>query len=1472
VPSAKGPPLVYTPIPTPEPLAGVPTGTPSEADLAEGDSAVKTLGLSAKEDEAHPHLSSPVAEESTGTFELPPEYSWPPQTRPPSRPPEQAANWKSTTPSRNKVRKQRRVLVPVRIALLLGALAAIGFAGVWAVKRSGEAASHVRGLMLQGNYTAAYDVLDAPALRLFLRKPALLREVQDAQAAVAQRLYEEGKRDEAEKVCREILARYDRHETTSTLVDRIEKDREREVAEARRLRFDAVRAQVSGLLGQGKYPDALKAIEEKQAELSDHTQELRQLVQREWLARLQELARAGRKEEARGGVTALLDSFPGDADALALRDRLNYVPPDPRKVDELLARVKPLLASDKPVDFEDALRHCEEALRQREIQSLVAQRGRAEQGRVRALARLGRWQDVKQGLMNLPTAEPADRALKGTLSVLVEEQQETPPDAAATLAKLSQFRDGLEPGWESDRLRELEQALDKLVKGEKLVATGTDAEKQEAADAVGQWVHDHPTALRKGALDALGQRIRGSIKTEFDRLYAAAERAYEDARGKGTFAEAWKAYELAESRVPKGERAQNQLKDLKARLANADPKTVIEEANLARLQALKTGGSFARARGAYEVAVRRASPDEATQSRLKALQALIEAQDPKGDSNKAFGLLHGLLTGPSLPPDVNAAELIDALADLAGTPPRPEYRGKVQQLLQAVKPRYAQVDPYLLYFQAWNDFGEGRLEQAANSLCALIPEAGANAPLFQSAVRRRRVLELFQQVCRDLRRDQLGSPFKQPEAPAKVYGWLRKAGRLESELPAPLRVDLALAAWHKGDAAGMQGSERRDAELARQLSAALVTDPALEQQGPWDQALVLLVHGASHAARGDLKSRTAAVQSFVKAWEVLEKSAGKGPAPRELEEATLAKAIELDSPGKPATDPAVVEFRKQLARAYAARGRFVRAYPEDFGKNPRNLVFESYGRAAELDPGREDYAADRFVAHYLLPEATSAQLLEEANGLRRAGCKEPRVYHICGKLYFEQFEHNPPKKPDLDALRKAVKAYGEGIALYDRGRREDEHLAELLQSSSAANLSLGNALDDGHHEPSAEEEQALYLARDQAERATRIGGGGPSEYSLTALGNALEDIAFILRRDPDKHYALAEKAFHEATVAKDIYAKSWTDLGRCRYRWVNYLTGKIPAAQKKERLDNAMAALERAVRLEPQSREAAEALKWQAQIHWMREDYEQADKTFRKAVELAESYDPRSRKIYLKEWAACSLEAATWSKLEAFRKTALKTCRQLAESLLKEEPGNVSAALVLGDSYRLAGQEDFVQAFEAYGRVLPKDPARADLSHLQPVMRRVDLLLLPKAREALGKDPKAAVAMADQAVELAKGLSNPIEGQAFGQAGLMRCVAAIRLVEKKDEATVNRYRKEAIRLLEQALLLAPADGDAYVWRYSIARQLWYFRDGSDRAAVKKQAVEQLQKALQQLDGKTGGGAASYRRDVQQLLESWNKIP
>ena len=67
-----------------------------------------------------------------------------------------------------------------------------------------------------------------------------------------------------------------------------------------------------------------------------------------------------------------------------------------------------------------------------------AQRGQAEQGRLRALARLGRWKEVKQGLMNLPTHDPADRDLKTALTILVEEQQETPPEAAVTLAKLSQ--------------------------------------------------------------------------------------------------------------------------------------------------------------------------------------------------------------------------------------------------------------------------------------------------------------------------------------------------------------------------------------------------------------------------------------------------------------------------------------------------------------------------------------------------------------------------------------------------------------------------------------------------------------------------------------------------------------------------------------------------------------------------------------------------------------------------------------------------------------------------------------------------------------------------------------------------------------------------------------------------------------------------------------------------------------------------
>jgi tetratricopeptide (TPR) repeat protein len=304
-----------------------------------------------------------------------------------------------------------------------------------------------------------------------------------------------------------------------------------------------------------------------------------------------------------------------------------------------------------------------------------------------------------------------------------------------------------------------------------------------------------------------------------------------------------------------------------------------------------------------------------------------------------------------------------------------------------------------------------------------------------------------------------------------------------------------------------------------------------------------------------------------------------------------------------------------------------------------------------------------------------------------------------------------------------------------------------------------------------------------------------------------------------------------------------------------------------------MAALERAVKLEPQSPEAAEALKWQAQIHWMREEYEQADEAFRKTVKLAETLGLRDRKVYLKDWATCSLEAATTGKKPPFRKTALESCRQAAEKILKEDPGNVPAALMLGDSYRLPGNENFVLAFEAYGRVLPRDPAKADPSLVAPMVRRVDMLLGTKAREAVGKDPKAVVDLADQAVQVAKGLNNRTEGEACGSAGLARCVATVLLADKKDEDTVNRYRKEAVRLLEQATQLAPNDANAYVWRYSLAKQLWFFRDGPDRAAVKKQAIQHLQKALELVnESRQGGAAASHRRDIQQLLGDWKQVP
>src|SRR5207253_6916629 len=74
-----------------------------------------------------------------------------------------------------------------------------------------------------------------------------------------------------------------------------------------------VSAEVTDLIAQGRFPDAVKKVRGRRAELADGGAALEARVRGEWLARAEAEATAGRPDDAAKLAARILETFPGDA-------------------------------------------------------------------------------------------------------------------------------------------------------------------------------------------------------------------------------------------------------------------------------------------------------------------------------------------------------------------------------------------------------------------------------------------------------------------------------------------------------------------------------------------------------------------------------------------------------------------------------------------------------------------------------------------------------------------------------------------------------------------------------------------------------------------------------------------------------------------------------------------------------------------------------------------------------------------------------------------------------------------------------------------------------------------------------------------------------------------------------------------------------------------------------------------------------
>jgi hypothetical protein len=686
-------------------------------------------------------------------------------------------------------------------------------------------------------------------------------------------------------------------------------------------------------------------------------------------------------------------------------------------------------------------------------------------------------------------------------------------------------------------------------------------------------------------------------------------------------------------------------------------------------------------------------------------------------------------------------------------------------------------------------------------------------------------------------------PYQTPEAALQAYVWLQTALRLSqttgAELPVALRTNLMLAAWQKADA---------DSKLARELSAALLGPPSREQLGT-DLVPTLLIN--ARVQPNDPQGWATAVARYVEMLDVIQSDKRWEAPPIELHEQLLQPALQaidrLTESG--AGDK---ELSRRIALVYSAKGRLVRqhryaAWPWD----PVQEAIAAYDKAIEFDDTRAEYYAGRAVARSLTGRPDLSKLEIDARLAQEKDSSLPGGHGMLGYVSLLRSRAQSDPSTRVRHLQDAIAAFSQAITLCDQQGNLDGDLGTYLTNRTTAYVELGN------FDP-VERRQHLDNARKDGERATDLNERYP-EYAWDALGNALEDIAWMLGET--EKYAKAIEAFDQAVQARDDSAKYRMDRGRCYYKRVAF------GREDPRFLDDAWSDLKKATEFDP---EMGEAFYWLAKTQLARSDYAEADKSFAEAVRLANqqnsSYDLAA---YLRDWSVAAiydyLDGAGRTPPDPPKVARLAVARRSAEELKPFNP--LQAAYLLGRTYEL--ERNFRNALQVYASVRLEEYFAAGV----PAVVKDDAAKLLLARsncryaseelrkeDAQNKPIPLSIVEADQAAQLA------VDRLLIAEALAIASRTRLALANEPNFAQAAEFRRRAVEDLERAIAEGAQHSRAFEWRERLARQyMIYMADPKYRDAYKQKALEQIDAALKsphpnlQERGRLGGLRAELLR-------------
>ncbi|HEY2882315.1 MAG TPA: protein kinase [Pirellulales bacterium] len=676
----------------------------------------------------------------------------------------------------------------------------------------------------------------------------------------------------------------------------------------------------------------------------------------------------------------------------------------------------------------------------------------------------------------------------------------------------------------------------------------------------------------------------------------------------------------------------------------------------------------------------------------------------------------------------------------------------------------------------------------------------------------------------------LGNPFTDAKAAAEAFQLLQLAAALASNADSTptqqtpqtqqrqreLTANLALAAVWKSEP---------DEKLAHSLAGTLAKFSDVEL-GPNALPVLSVIFHADQAQTADQPAALAAAKRFVELFQ--KQFPVSDPQAVEAFKAVLKPALAIaDSQAAAKTPPP--ELDKFYATAAEFIGHYQRANWKTVGIDDKQAEIEKLlTQAIKLNSKVAKYYTTRGVARISLVPPNVDGALADAIEAGKLDPNFPDAFALQGHALIYRSRQQPTaalRMADLDsALAKCQTAV-------EKGKPTDEKHAMHLLYLSMALLEKANLLTD----PKLKRD-LLGQAIANAQAAVDLEKAYP-DYANTALGNALEDLAWLLNEEPEKNYKAAIDAFTRANEANPSAPDPLVGRARCFYKSVadSKLDPKFLDRTADQVMQAAIDDLQAAKQLkaslvEPNlwlaKAQQQQALLLPANSEEQIKKFAEADASFGEAVKLAEAQKLPERSSYLFEWARnAELNTALKpgeekTKLVKERADKLKAVPSLGGFSTAKQ-----AALLVGES--LLTEKKFADAIKEYDAALadvdkadpkkPLDPAKADGSDVSLLLARAASRINLPASDWNLTASESAIKDVARVVELKPGPN--LEAAALwyefnAKSKSYRSNSPTITKEKKDA-----YRTTAVDDIRKAIDLAPSDPNSWQWRQLGAKML-----------------------------------------------------